>query len=105
MGQFKLRYPQVHNMADVGEILLGRFGRELLGNAQLVILIFVAGSHLLTWNIMMKTITDHATCTVVFGVVGMILSIILAIPRTLQKVSWMSIACKYQRSILVLERA
>lgn len=94
MGQFKLRYPQVHNMADAGEILFGSFGRELLGNTQLVILIFIAGSHLLTWSIMMNTITGHGTCTVVFGMVGMILSMILAIPRTLKKVSWMSIACE-----------
>jgi membrane-bound ClpP family serine protease len=93
MGQFKLRYPQVHNMADAGEILLGRIGREVFGTAQLIILIFVCGSHLLTWNIMMNTITDHGACTIVFGVCGMILSIILALPRTLQKVSWLSIVC------------
>jgi membrane-bound ClpP family serine protease len=93
MGQFKLRYPQVHNMADAGEILLGRIGREIFGTAQLIILIFVCGSHLLTWNIMMNTITDHGACTIIFGVCGMILSIILALPRTLQKVSWLSILC------------
>jgi hypothetical protein len=31
IGQFKLRYPHVHNMADAGMILYGPIGREVLG--------------------------------------------------------------------------
>lgn len=89
-----MRYPHVHNMADAGEILLGRWGRELLGNAQLIFLIFIMGSHILTFSVMLNTVSDHGTCTIVFGIVGMILSFILSLPRTLLKVSWMSIACE-----------
>lgn len=33
-GQFKQAYPHVHNMADAGEVLLGSFGREVFGAAQ-----------------------------------------------------------------------
>lgn len=94
IGQFKLRYPHVHSMADAGEIMLGRFGRELLGNAQLLFLIFIMGSHLLTFTVMMNTITDHGTCSIVFGVVGLIVSFFCALPRTMLKVSWMSIGCE-----------
>ncbi|KAJ5353410.1 hypothetical protein N7452_002384 [Penicillium brevicompactum] len=97
IGQFKLRYPQVHSMADAGEVLfepigLGKFGREFLGTAQLLFLIFVMGSHLLTFTVMMDTLTDHGTCSIVFGIVGLIVSFIFALPRTLLKVSWLSIA-------------
>ncbi|GAD94195.1 amino acid transporter [Paecilomyces variotii No. 5] len=91
IGQFKLRYPHVHSMADAGEILMGRFGREFLGNAQLIFLIFIMGSHLLTFTVMMNTLTDHGTCSIVFGVVGLIVSFVCALPRTMLKVSWMSI--------------
>lgn len=94
LGQFKLRYPHVHSMADAGEILLGRFGRELLGTAQLVFLIFIMGSHILTFTVMMNTLTKHGTCSIVFGVVGLILSFVCTLPRTLKKVSWLSISCK-----------
>ena len=34
MYQFKRRYPGVHNLADVGMILLGPIGREVFGAAQ-----------------------------------------------------------------------
>ncbi|KAL1997825.1 hypothetical protein VTN02DRAFT_670 [Thermoascus thermophilus] len=91
IGQFKLRYPHVHSMADAGEIMMGKIGREILGNAQLLFLIFVMGSHLLTFSVMMNVLTEHGTCTIVFGVVGLVVSFVLALPRTLLKVSWLSI--------------
>ncbi|KAK4864675.1 hypothetical protein LT330_009670 [Penicillium expansum] len=97
IGQFKLRYPQVHSMGDAGEVMfhpigLARFGREFLGSAQLLFLIFVMGSHILTFSVMMDTITDHGTCSIVFGIVGLVVSFIFALPRTLRKVSWFSFA-------------
>lgn len=33
-GQFKVAYPHVANMADAGEVLMGGFGREFVGTAQ-----------------------------------------------------------------------
>lgn len=93
LGQFKDAYPHVHSMADAGDVLLGRFGREFMGFAQVIFLIFVMGSHLLTFTVMMNTITEHGTCTIVFGIVGMVLSLALSLPRTLKKVSYLSITC------------
>lgn len=93
IGQFKLAYPHVHNMADAGEVLAGPVGRELFGFAQMIFLIFLMGSHVLTFSIMMNTLTEHATCTIVFTIVGMIVSIICTLPRTLLKVSYLSMTC------------
>lgn len=42
--QFKMAYPHVHNLGDVGEVLLGRIGREVFGAAQTIFLIFTMGS-------------------------------------------------------------
>lgn len=92
LGQFKLRYPHIHNMADAGEVLMGRFGRELLGGAQVIFLIFIMGSHVLTFTVAMNALTDHGTCSIVFGIVGMIISFLGNVPRTLLKVSWLSTA-------------
>ncbi|EAW15188.1 neutral amino acid permease [Aspergillus clavatus NRRL 1] len=91
IGQFKWRYPHVTNMADAGEVLMGRVGREIMGTGQILFLIFVMASHLLTFTIAMNKITDHGTCSIVFGVVGMVASFILSLPRTLAKMSWLSI--------------
>ncbi|PKY06961.1 hypothetical protein P168DRAFT_230854 [Aspergillus campestris IBT 28561] len=91
IGQFKWAYPQISNMADAGEVLAGRFGRELLGAAQIIFMIFVMASHLLTFTIAMNAITDHGTCSIVFGVIGMVVSFALSLPRTLAEMSWLSL--------------
>ena len=95
IGQFKERYPHVVSMADAGEVMMGRFGRELLGIGQLLFLIFLMSSHILTFSVAFNVLTDHGTCTVVFGVVGLIVSLILSLPRTLKNVSWFSIVCRF----------
>ena len=96
LGQFKLKYPWVHNLADVGEILcdpLGfpAVGRELFGAAQICFLVFVMGSHILTFSIMLNVVSDHGTCSIVFGVVGLIVCFLCTLPRKLGDVSWMAI--------------
>jgi hypothetical protein len=95
IGQFKLRHPHVHSMGDAGEILMGRVGREILGIGQLLLLIFLMSSHLLTFTILMNTLTQHGTCTIVFGVVGLVICFFGALPRTMEKVYWMSVACMF----------
>jgi uncharacterized membrane protein len=91
MGKFKERYPQVHSMGDAGELLMGPIGREIFFVGQLLFIIFLMASHILTFSVLFNTITNHGTCTIVFGVVGLLVSCIAALPRTAEKVFWMSI--------------
>lgn len=42
-------------MADAGEILAGPIGREVLGAAQVIFIIFLCGSHVLTGLIAFDT--------------------------------------------------
>ena len=90
IGQFKKAYPQVHNMADAGEVLMGRFGREFLGAGQLLFLIFIMASHILTFSVMMNYLTEHGTCTLVFGVIGTVISFVSNLPRTMKNMSYFS---------------
>ncbi|RAL10145.1 amino acid transporter [Aspergillus homomorphus CBS 101889] len=90
IGQFRWRYPHVHSMADAGEVLWGAFGRELLGAGLILLLIFVMGSHLLTFAVAMNTITNHATCTVAFSIVGFAISLLCTLPRTLRGMTLMA---------------
>ncbi|KAA8648058.1 putative amino acid transporter [Aspergillus tanneri] len=92
IGQFRQRYPFIHNLADAGEILLGRFGRELFGLGQILFSIFIMGSHIVTFTVMMNTITEHGTCSIVFSVVGMIICMVLSLPRTIKNMTYVSIA-------------
>ncbi|KAH0273784.1 amino acid transporter, partial [Aureobasidium melanogenum] len=97
IGQFRMKYPWVVSFADAGEILfkplkMGAIGREVFGAAQTIFLIFTMASHILTWTICLNTITNSATCTVVWAVVGLVLFLLFDLPRTLKNVSFMSIA-------------
>ena len=90
---------EVHNIADVGEILLSpfglpRLGYEIGGAAQTIFLIFSMGSHVLTFTIALNAITGHATCTIVWAVVALVVLWGFTLPRTLKKVSYFSIVCK-----------
>jgi amino acid permease len=92
IGQFKLLHPEVHSMGDAGYILFGRFGRELLGAGQLIFIVFIMGSHILTFAIMMNAITSHATCTITFMIAGMLISLLFTLPRTLRGLTWLCVA-------------
>lgn len=92
-----LTEPQVVSFADAGEILfkplkMGAIGREVFGGAQTIFLIFTMASHILTWTICLNTVTDSATCTVVWAVIGLVIFWLFDLPRTLKNVSFMSIA-------------
>jgi hypothetical protein len=80
-------------MADAMEVLLGPIGREVGGAAQTIFLIFSMGSHLLIFTIALNAITDHATCTIVWGVVGLVLFLLLSLPRTMKNISYLSLIC------------
>ena len=58
IGLFKLAYPHVQNQADAGEVMGGPILREILGGAQIVFLIFICGSHVLTGLIALETIAN-----------------------------------------------
>jgi hypothetical protein len=38
LGQFKLRYPQVHTFAEAGGVIAGRWGHEIFAMGQLLFL-------------------------------------------------------------------
>ncbi|KAH9843113.1 transmembrane amino acid transporter protein-domain-containing protein [Rhodofomes roseus] len=92
IGAFKLRYPHVHNMADAGMILAGPIGREVLGAAQVIFMVFLCGSHVLTGMIAFDTITAGASCSVLWAGISAIICLVLTIPRTLDGISYLSVA-------------
>ena len=93
-------------MADAGEILAGPIGREVLGAAQVIFLIFSCGGHVLTGMIAFDTseprwsgfwvtdshgpVTEGASCSVLWAGVSAIICLVLTIPRTLDRISYLS---------------
>ncbi|KIY01509.1 uncharacterized protein Z520_03061 [Fonsecaea multimorphosa CBS 102226] len=92
IGQFKRRYPHIHSMACAGGVLFGKWGDRILGWGQFLFYVFIMGSHILTFSIMMNAITDHGACTIIWMVIGTVLSLVFTLPRTLKHLSYYSIA-------------
>ncbi|KAJ5109989.1 hypothetical protein N7532_002634 [Penicillium argentinense] len=92
IAQFHQRYPHIQNLADAGEVLFGVFGRELFGIGQLLFSIFIMGSHILTFSVMMNTVTEHGTCTMVFTTVGFVICMVCSLPRTMKNMTYISCA-------------
>ncbi|KAK4213471.1 transmembrane amino acid transporter protein-domain-containing protein [Rhypophila decipiens] len=80
VGQMKIKYPQIAHFADVGKLMFGRTGYEILGVMFSLQLIFTTGSHVLTGKIMFNTLTEGGACSIVFGVVSAVILFALAIP-------------------------
>ena len=99
--QFRARYPHIQNLGDAGEILFGAFGRELFGLGQLLFSIFIMGSHILTFSVMMNTVTEHGTCTMVFTTVGFVICFVCSLPRTMKNMTYISCMCKLNSSAVL----
>ncbi|RMJ19166.1 hypothetical protein CDV36_001166 [Fusarium kuroshium] len=87
IGQVKLKYPDIHSYADIGGLLMGKFGDWLFSFAFVSLLLLVIGSHCLTGTIALSTITESNVCSLVFGVVSAIILLILAIPPSFAEIA------------------
>ncbi|RYP13929.1 hypothetical protein DL767_010521 [Monosporascus sp. MG133] len=87
VGQVKLAYPEVAHYADVGRLLMGKFGYELISVMFVLQLTFLVGSHTLTGTIAFLNITNNGACSLVFGVVSAIILLLLAIPPSFAEVA------------------
>jgi amino acid permease len=96
IGEFKLAHPSVQNFADCGMLISGPILRNVMAVAQVLILVFIQGAHVLSFSIAMNSITDHCMCTIYWNVIGMILCLLLGLPRTFKNVSYTSVFCKFQ---------
>lgn len=99
-GEFCQRYPDLQSFGDAGEVMArtlwgprwGFICHEIMGWGQTIFMVFVMGSHLLTWTIALNNLTDSSQCTIMWAGVGLVVFFVLNTPRTLQYTSYMSIA-------------
>lgn len=94
IGEFKLAHPSVQSYADCGQLMSGLIAREVIAVAQVLVLIFIMGAHILTFAVAMNAMTNHGACTIIFSVVGLFVSFLLGLPRTFKNISYFSIFCE-----------
>ncbi|KZS95871.1 hypothetical protein SISNIDRAFT_548020 [Sistotremastrum niveocremeum HHB9708] len=89
---FKLNHPEVHNMGDAGFIIFGPIGREILSAGTIVFAIAATGSELLSGQQALSTLSDNGLCAMVLCLIFACAAFFVALPRTLDKVSWLGLA-------------
>lgn len=87
VGQVKLKFPHITHYTDAGQLLMGKFGYELVSFMFGLELLFLVGSHTLTGAIAFGNITDNGTCSIVFAVASAIILMLLAIPPSFAEVA------------------
>ncbi|KAJ5693088.1 hypothetical protein N7462_002511 [Penicillium macrosclerotiorum] len=90
VGVFKLRHPSIYGIDDVGRMLFGRVGFEVLGAAYTLYWIFVSGSAMLSISIAFNALTSHSVCTAVFVAVAAIIAFMFSSIQTLARISWLA---------------
>lgn len=61
---------EVLHYSDIGFLMWGKWGREIVGGAFVLFLILVTGSHALTGSIALDTIADGRACKLIWSVVS-----------------------------------
>ncbi|KAJ7630676.1 transmembrane amino acid transporter protein-domain-containing protein [Roridomyces roridus] len=88
---FKLNHPSVHNMGDAGYVLGGPVLREILSIGTLIFAIFGTGSELLSGQQALSTLSNNGLCTIYLLLIFSMATLLVALPRTLQGVSWLGL--------------
>lgn len=88
--QIREIHPEVHNVQDVGELLIGKWGARVIGMIYFLFAVLVVSAGLLTTSIALNALTNHATCTMVFIALAAFLVCLIGAPlRDLHRVSWL----------------
>ncbi|KAF3760451.1 hypothetical protein M406DRAFT_93301 [Cryphonectria parasitica EP155] len=99
-GKFCQLYPNIRSFGDAGGVMgetlwgpaAGRVCFLVLGWGQTIFMVFVMGSHLLTWTIALNNLSNSSQCTVMWAGVGLVIFFLFNVGRTLKYTSYMSIA-------------
>lgn len=70
---------EVLHYSDIGYLMWGKWGREIIGGAFVLFLVLVTGSHVLTGSIALDTIADGRACKLIWSVVSAVVLVCLAI--------------------------
>jgi len=78
-------------MGDAGYILFGTPGRELLSFGTIVFAVFATGGQLLAGQIALGNLSSNKICLMLYTGIFAIPTLLCALPRTLDRLSWLSI--------------
>jgi len=88
---FKLNHPEVHSMGDAGYILFGPIGREVLGMGTVIFAICATGAEILSGQQALSMLSNNGLCAIYLLLIFSVATFLLALPRTLGRLSWLGL--------------
>lgn len=79
-------------MGDAGYILFGPIGREVLSFGTIVFAVFATGGQILAGQIALGVLSSNKLCSMLYTGIFAIPTLLCALPRTLDQLSWLSVA-------------
>ena len=78
-------------MGDAGYILFGPIGREILSAGTIIFAVFATGGQLLAGQLALGVLSSNKLCLMLYTGIFTIPTLLFALPRTLDRLSWISI--------------
>jgi amino acid permease len=91
--QYWRKYPYMLNIVDYGRVLGGPWVEGIFAFGFLINMALISASALVTLTIGLNTVSEHATCTVVFTIVAALAMWAMCVPHSMRFVSWASWPC------------
>jgi amino acid permease len=91
--QYWRKYPYMLNIVDYGRVLGGPWLEGIFAVGFLINMALISASALVTLTIGLNTVSEHATCTVVFTVIAALAMWAMCVPHSMRFVSWASWPC------------
>ncbi|KAF2832740.1 amino acid transporter [Ophiobolus disseminans] len=91
--QYWRKYPYMLNIVDYGRVLGGPWVEGIFAVGFLINMALICASAVVTLTIGLNTVSEHATCSVVFTVVAAVAMWALCVPHSMRFVSWASWPC------------
>ncbi|KAJ5880797.1 uncharacterized protein N7473_011850 [Penicillium subrubescens] len=92
LGNFRLRRPHCHSIADMAEVVGGVVGKEITGLLFIIGYVLVTGSGIVGVSTALNALSHHAACTVWWSFLAMVVVIATASIRKLTHVGWLTYA-------------
>ncbi|KAL3442028.1 transmembrane amino acid transporter protein-domain-containing protein [Aspergillus insuetus] len=90
LGNFRLKHPHCHSIADMAEVALGVVGKEVTGLLFIIGYVLVTGSGIVGVSTALNALSHHAACTVWWSFLATVVIIATASIRKLEHVGWLS---------------
>ncbi|KAF2014501.1 amino acid transporter [Aaosphaeria arxii CBS 175.79] len=91
--QYWRKYPYMLNIVDYGRVLGGPWLEAVFAIGFLINMALISASAVVTISIGLNTVSEHATCTVVFSLLAVLAMWAMCVPRSMRFVSWASWPC------------